>query len=336
MSKAHFTTEQLQAAQSVSALDYAKAHGYNLVAVGNRYQLREHDSMVFLPDGRWYWNSTRHYGRALEFLVYYEQKKFTDAVLELAGEDHNAFFSQPHISTPSKVHSPTTPFVLPPSSTKDIGILVKYLVERRGCDKEIVKTLISEKRVYISCQQRNGGTIRNAVFVGTDRDGVPRSATIRGINYGSHFKAAVPGSDKHIPFALPAMSDATTLAIFEAPIDAISHASIDKENGCVWTATARIALSGNPAPRTVEDWLQIHPQINRIELCLDNDAAGRLMDARLRSDIAKSGFSGIVQTVLPPIGKDWNDALLENRKKEVNSIGCNTDRSGVCHQFQER
>lgn len=331
-SKPQFTKEQFQAARKVSALEYAKAHGYDLVVVGNRYQMREHDSMIFLPDGRWYWNSTGHYGRALEFMVYYENKTLVEAVLELTGSTvGNPILLSHGERSPSPA---PIPFVLPPSNSEATGILVKYLVERRGCDRAIVKSLISEQRIYISCQVKNGYTLRNAIFVGMDRSGEPRSATIRGINYGSSYKGAVPGSDKNIPFEVPAAADATTLAVFEAPIDALSHATLDKQAGFIWTETHRIALGGNPAPHTVETWLQQHPKISKIELCLDNDTAGRNMDARLRWGIAATGFNGTVQSILPPTGKDWNEALLN--QKEVTKNGGNFDRTSICHQFSER
>ena len=79
--KLHYNAEQLAVAKAASALEYARSSGYPLVGRGNRWTMKGHDSMVFLTDGRWYWNSRRLSGRALDFIVGYEGRTLPEAVL---------------------------------------------------------------------------------------------------------------------------------------------------------------------------------------------------------------------------------------------------------------
>lgn len=305
---AYFTQEQFDAAKQASALEYALSRGYDLMRAGSRYHLREHDSMVFMPDGRWYWNSQHKRGRALDFIIEYEGRSTVEAVLLLTEGN------TPIPAATNMTEKKDIPFILPTETPQATGILIKYLTVRRCCDIDVVRDLIRHKRIYISCRTTENGVIRNAVFVGYDAAGAARSATIRGINYGSHFKGAVPGSDKMVPFEIP-VSSASTLAVFEAPIDAISHATIDKDNGLLWDATLRIALGGNPAPHTVVNYLGLRPEIDTVQLCLDNDDGGKKMTAALLQEL--STWNGKLETVLPPSGKDWNEYLTNLRNEEV-------------------
>lgn len=301
--KRFYTAEQYEVALRASALEYAWRRGYDLVRQGNRYYLREHDSMIFLPDGRWYWNSRNLYGRAYDFIRAYEGRSHLETILLLAGDGQAG-------PVPACAEIAQKPILrLPDPSPGSTGILMKYMTQRRGCDPEIVRELIRQKRLYISCQQQDNATIiRNAVFVSFDAHGVPRSGILRGVNYGSSFKSNVPGSDKRFPFEMPGYTSATQLAVFEAPIDAISHATLEKRSGMDWRQTARLALGGTPVPGTVAAWLQDHPEIRTIKLCFDNDAAGKRMDTQLRQELID--FPGAVTTVLPPAGKDWNQFLM--------------------------
>ena len=83
--KAYYTKEQYEIARyDSSALEYAQAQGYSLIRQGSYYTMAEHDSMIFTPRGNWFWNSRHVSGGALEFMIYYEGKTLTEAVLTLA------------------------------------------------------------------------------------------------------------------------------------------------------------------------------------------------------------------------------------------------------------
>ena len=120
--KAYYTKDQYEAARyNSNALEYARSQGYELVRQGAYYTMKEHDSMVFTPQGTWFWNSRGVHGTALEFQMYYENKTLTEAVLTLAGErelvnNRPAERSQPAPAVPSsppKNEPPRSSFSLP-------------------------------------------------------------------------------------------------------------------------------------------------------------------------------------------------------------------------------
>ena len=65
----------------------------------------------------------------------------------------------------------------------------------------------------------------NAVFVGTDTDGVPRHAHKRSANsYGKAFRLNVEGSDPRYSFHY--VGTGRSLYVFEAPIDMLSFITL--------------------------------------------------------------------------------------------------------------
>ena len=143
----YFSKEQYQTARSVSALEYAKQQGYDLVRKGRRCIMREHDSMVFLDDGRWFWNSRGLSGGALEFIQHYEGRSLPEAVLIL--NDQEILHSVP--AQQEKAAAPV--FSLPPRELNTRS-LVDYLTLVRHLDSEIVTELIAQKRIPPSPPKR--------------------------------------------------------------------------------------------------------------------------------------------------------------------------------------
>jgi len=85
----YFAQEQWEYARNkASALEYARSERYNLVPEGGSqkyFHLKEHDSMLFTADGRWFWNSHHLAGGAIEFIMNYEGRTKVEAVLQLSG-----------------------------------------------------------------------------------------------------------------------------------------------------------------------------------------------------------------------------------------------------------
>ena len=73
--------------------------------------------------------------------------------------------------------------------------------------------------------------------------------------------------------------------IFEGAIDALSYATLFKLYGQNWEDKTLISLAGvyQPAkiieqskvPVAISNYLEKHPEVTKIYLCLDNDQAGR-------------------------------------------------------------
>ena len=97
----------------------------------------------------------------------------------------------------------------------------------------------------------------------------------------------------------------------------MSHASLQQRSGWTWDGH-RLSLGGTSDVALIA-FLERNPQISRIILHLDNDAAGitaaRKIKARLAAD---SRFSHIRVSVNPPHrgANDYNDLLLRDIQRE--------------------
>lgn len=302
--KLYYTEEQKAEALMASALEYARSAGYDLIKKGKYYTLREHDSMVFSENGMWNWNSRGLYGGALAFMTMYEHKPFVESVLYLAGERGLTAEQKPIAKDQFKPkqteQQETKPFELPENSG-NLKRLFAYLCKTRHLDGDIIKSLVDEGKIYA------GGKYSNAVFVSFDKDGVARGAFQRGTSTMSKtpFKMEVTSSDKSYAFHIPARKGATAVAVFEAAIDAISHASLAKMDGQDYAAVHRISIGGCTDFRAVDRFLEEHPEIQEIICCLDNDTAGKEAIKKMHNRY----YDKCEITVEVPNGKDWNEDL---------------------------
>ena len=228
---------------------------------------------------------------------------FVEAVETLCG-----YRAPPKTKTPLPPRS--KPFVLPEASVC-LSAVVPYL-RKRGIDTEIISACWNAGILYESRRYRN------CVFVGKDTQGRARFACLRGTR-GS-FKRDVPGSDKRFSFCLPASdTDCPRLAVAESPIDALSLATLVYLNGENWHECNYLSLSGT-APRALLQYLQDHPQINQISLCLDNDKAGmdgmERLEKAVRDNPALSRRVDLIYRNPPPkeCGKDYNEFLISQKK----------------------
>ena len=112
----------------------------------------------------------------------------------------------------------------------------------------------------------------NCVFCGFDETGSVKYASMRGTKEHSKFRQDAIGSDKHYGFTMEGTND--ELYVFEAPIDALSHATLYKLIGEDWETDNRISLGGI-SDLALEQYLTTHPDIKNITFCLDNDRAGK-------------------------------------------------------------
>lgn len=312
--KLYYTAEQAKEAAQCSALEYAKSRGYDLVPDGpGRYHLREHDSMVFLEDGRWFWNSQNLSGHALDFVQEYEGLNVVDAILTLTN-DPALTGGRPVIDYSPKEVTPREhkPLVLPQKADTNRH-LYGYLCTGRGIDREIIHDLIAEGKLYQSqFQTDNGKTIYNAVFVSLDDQGQPKAAFKRGLSSYSNYKREVTGSDKSWPFIMGNETSSATLVLTEAAIDAASFATVVKQRGSDWRECTLMATGGSFNVESIRRYLSAHPNIQAIGTAFDNDDAGQKFRA-----VVHQAFDGEYPVVdMPaPEGKDWNEYLTTRRSE---------------------
>ena len=297
----HFTEEQKQQAASVDLERFLLCRGEKLITSGREKRLAR-DHSVTVRGNEWYDHAEERGGHAVSFVQKFYGLNYPEAVsLLLGGNTGNAF---PAAS--EKEPEEPKPFELPPANS-DMRRVYAYLVKRRGIDRDIVTAFARAKLLYEDAEYHN------AVFVGTDADGVARHAHKRSTNSeGKAFRLNVEGSNpKH---SFHHIGTDGRLYVFEAPIDLLSYITLNPEN---WQEHSYVACCGTSSHPVLELVAQ-HPEIKAVYLCLDNDEAGHTACKRMEALLEMVG----VQTMqLIPFGKDWNDDLLSMRQKEV-SVQC--------------
>ena len=308
------TKEQVAAARRMTAIEFLRRYrAGDLVksSAHGEFELKSHDSFKINGESSlWHWKSRGIGGKsALDYLLHVEGCSFVEAV-RLLCDEQPIFTPQKHL----EVERQRPSFELPPkfpTSTR-----VEAYLRCRGISQAVIDHCLQAGILYESLPYHN------CVFVGRDADGVPKYAALRGTyTYGKQFKAESTGSDKRFGFCIEPAQESGTVAVFEAAIDAMAEMTLTGDAADKY----RLSLGGIYAPEdgkpihppaALEELLAQHPQVNRIEFCLDNDPPGRAAAAALAR---LYGERYQVAVRLPPIeGFDYGDlaqAALEYRTK---------------------
>jgi len=299
---------QIKRAREVAAIDYILKHEKDKVKqVGKEYRFLDHNSLSVSNKG-WYWHSNGIGGwSALSYLTEARGYGLVDAVCILLNEfpqnSSDPITIENHIVIQTKKAEKST-FELPLRNQNNNR--VKAYLQSRGIDTDIIMECINRGDLYES------RLYHNCVFIGKDETGKARYAGMRSTT--TNFMCDSKGSDKRYGFILPPDNpDSNEIAVFEAAIDALSHYSLSK-NGYIPQFDAwRLALGGSNI-LALEHFLKQHPQVNHCVICVDDDTAGEMISARIKT------IPGITtERSLPtPDNKDWNDVLIERQKTERN------------------
>lgn len=269
---------------------------------GNIYCTKTHDSLR-ISNGKWCWFSRGIGGKsALDYLIKVKGISFLEAVEQIMGQTA----VMPPVFAPAEKEKPKV--LLLPQASRCATHAVSYLASR-GIDSELINYCIQTGQIYESTPHHN------VVFVGFDKQGTAKYASLRGI--GTDFKGDANGSDKHYSFSLPAKAPNATVHLFESAIDALSYATLLKQYGRAWQNENLLSLAGvyqpkkvieeSRVPAALTQFLEDYPHIRRITLHLDNDNPGRMAAKALMAVMSKEY---IVINKPPPSGKDFNDYLL--------------------------
>ena len=167
-----------------------------------------------------------------------------------------------------------------------------------------------------------------------DEQEQPRYAFLRGIydRRGKSFKMEQEGSEKKYGFCVPPLGMSRRVAVYEASIDVLAHMTLEQgEKG-----KYRLSLGGISAPKEGSEWkgnrklktpdalehfLKIHPEVDEIEICTDNDFAGRWACEQLKKHYEKE--YRIICSLPALEGADYGDLAKSvweenrNRKQRV-------------------
>jgi len=304
------TKKQIEQAKEWDLLSYLQAYEpQELKRCGNEFSTVSHDSLK-ISNGKWHWHSRGIGGRtALDYLIKVRGMEFVEAVETLCGMD-GRIRTEAEKGTGRAASGFSRDERLRdlhlPEPDRYGTAMVSYL-QGRGIDADIISRCIGMGILY------EGRKYHNCVFVGRNPEGKDRYACLRGIR--NPYKGEAGGSDKRYGFCLPSQDrDCCSVAVAESPIDALSIASLRKKQGLDWAADNYLSLGGT-APCALLQFLEDHPAVGRITLCLDNDKAGILGMGKIHRAILESpGLSGRaldVEDNPPPVscGKDYNSLL---------------------------
>ena len=155
--------------------------------------------------------------------------------------------------------------------------VTRYLLGR-GISLPTIRYCIARKILYESAEYHN------CVFLGKDAQGEPKYAALRGIyDYGKPFKREAPGSQKQYGFCIPPMQRGTTVAVFEAAIDAMAEMTLCGDAADKYRLSLGGVSSSGKEPLALQEFLRQHPEITTIELRLDNDAKGRMASVGIQN-----------------------------------------------------
>lgn len=311
----YYTKEEREQAAGVHILTYLESTGRSLVKVGHDYCTDEHDSLRIDPDTQvWNWYSRKIGGKgAVDYAIKVDGLSAPEAVKKIikfcAGKSECRAQSPPRQKAKA--------LMLPPAETGSLKQLYGYLCQLRGIDKDIVKTLVRQKSIYLSREPKGRKVMHNVVFVGYDQAHVPRYAERRGTLSSVVFRPDCSGSDKSYGFLIKGKSD--RLYVFEAPIEALSFATLETLRGIEWTQHTKLS-QGCLDDAALERYLKANHQTKHILFGYNNDGPGR-ETARIHAKKYKDrGYDVSIRLpspdMLPKGGKDYNDCLISVRKNQ--------------------
>ena len=309
------TKEQIRQAREADLFAYLERHERGVLKRdGPNYRHREHDSLVYVTaKNYWYWNSRGKRINALDYLMEIRGYGLVDAVNALAGPAMQYSFPSRYYQDYAAARQARKPdHCYLPWQKKCATSYVSYL-QKRGISTVVIKRCTQLGILYEGSYKKkepdgNATYIPVCVFVGKDEHGTAKFACMRGIH--SDLRKDAYGSDKEYSFCLPPhRAGSRHVAVFEAPIDALSHATLQEMDGWKWDGY-RLSLGGT-SHVALFAFLERHPKIRHVDLYMDSDYAG-LKNARKIKDMLRADprFKHIRVGIHPPRqGKDYNELL---------------------------
>lgn len=311
----HFTDAQKEQARQTDLCALLRSQGETLKRSGKEYEWRDGSQKVTVRGNLWYHQYEEVGGDAIDFVRRFYNKDYTQAMEFLLGGCSGTLITSPPVVKEAK------PFKLPPKND-NMRRVFAYLLNRRGIDRDVLYAFVQRNMIYESEKYHN------VVFVGYDKDGIPRHANKRGCGSQSSYKGNESGSQPEYSFhwigqAEPALNSHTNdiekleqnrlrpsdrLYLFEAPIDMMSFISMHKDG---WKVHNYASCCG-VADRVLWQMLKDNPNINYVYLCLDNDEPGQAAAYRIGKKLSDMG---IQSEILVPIHKDWNEDLTLSLKE---------------------
>ncbi len=308
-----YTDEQKEAANSVRISEILDREGEKYRKWGRQFQWQKHDSVIF-SGSRWFRYSEGEGGRAIGFCMKFLGKSYPEAVEYLL--KFRPEFGECLTSSDVKLKKNSEKNSAENSQAKDLKLpeankamknAYRYLIKERHLDPDVVSYFSREGTIYEEKEWHG------VVFLGKDPNGEVRHAHVRGTMDGAHgkFRMTAEGSDSNYGFGYAGKGN--LLYAFEAPIDLLSFISYRRG----WKNDSYVALNGT-SDHAVFQFLEDHPNVTGVVLCLDNDEAGEKASLRIAKELREKGVTDVRR--LSSIYKDWNEDLTTTYNNVMTSL----------------
>ncbi|POA06085.1 DUF3991 domain-containing protein [Staphylococcus caprae] len=315
--------DKIKVAEEKSILEVATLAGQSFKRAGRFYQGIEHDSLMLKPDDNaFFWNSHRGdknwSGSPIQFIQNPElagdlyKDNFKDAVELLNSQDIGNYNKD--LVTGKKA----------PSFSYNEDNYVKridafksydYLTSTRKIDDGLVTDLTNQGLI-------KQDKYNNVVFLWKDHEDKVVGQDLRGTGEKPFKK--IDTDQGHFGFNFkPGNVEPNNLLIFEAPIDAMSYASLHPNENNAYASMS--GLKETNAYAHVNHFVKKYQkEPENVILCVDNDEPGQAFAEQMTEKVKykyPSDNDITFKTHLPDEGKDWNDFLKsveENKTKEQN------------------
>lgn len=323
--------QMLEEIKSYPILAYAEEIGLTPKRIGKYYTLEENDSVRIKPKENTFvrysvaslndFNKGR--GSIIDFVMTidpsqptYEEaveilKKHLDINYQSLGESYS-YKKYADMIDLNYVETKVEEIELPEQKILKNGMAdnqkaISYLTDVRKISPEVVNEFINKKMLY---QDK----FNNCVFVTYDDNDKPNFACKRGTNINKRFVQDLEGCDYSEGFYIDRQSN--TLNVCEAVIEVMSLMSLKyqkNENYCSVNSVYKLS--------SVLTHLKRHPEIDTLNLCFNNDQAGRVANEAIRKKLEEDKWHGKIVDYYPPKNyNDWNDYLVARTQiKEKNA-----------------
>lgn len=296
MSYKRLTDEETNKANKANIEDYIRSLGLAQKHAGKTIKVEGFGGLYIDPkENRWYCFSEGKGGGPIQLVMHIEKKTWIEAVKQLIGDDSiNPHFQR---DIEKEKHKDKEEFHLP-EKNNTYKHMMAYLVQTRKIDKDIVYKYINNKTLYEDKK-------RNCVFVGYDNENNPRYAGLRGTlsNAKAPFKGEALNSDKAFSFHSKGTTD--EVYVFESAIELMSYKTLQKITSKSFENHYMLSLGGLTSV-ALNRYLNDNPNIEKINLCLNNDDRG----LEATEDLAAKYRDNFTIEIKLPKLKDWNEDLI--------------------------
>lgn len=300
----YYTKEQIDIANNSDILDIARYMNMEYKKISsNEYKLPGYGGLIVNDkENLWFCFSENMGGKAINFVKRYAGMNFADSVDYIYKNilckeiEYNNFNPQKKSQQNEHVEINLNDDNMKHNYT--YKNMYAYLIQTRKINKKVIDYFVKKGLIF---QNRKGGI----VFLGKDKDGIIKYASIRGASNYSNFKQEALGSNKAYSFNLE-NKRSNSLVVFESAIDMLSYIIIQLSINENYLEYPENLLSlGGVNDMALNRFLSDNPQIRKIEFALDNDSVGTQAIEYFKEKY-KSNFI-LSRTIFE--GKDINEYL---------------------------